>query len=60
MDVVQRLCDRLVVIGGGRVLAEGTVAEVSGGRTLQDAFVELVGGRDLEEGELAWLSSSSD
>ena len=59
MDVVQRLCDRLVVIGAGRVLAEGTVAEVSGGRTLQDAFVELVGGRDLEEGELAWLSSSS-
>ena len=48
MDVVQRLCDRLVVIGAGRVLAEGTVAEVSGGRTLQDAFVELVGGRDLE------------
>ena len=59
MDVVQRLCDRLVVIGAGRVLAEGTVAEISGGRNLQDAFVELVGGRDLEEGELAWLSSSS-
>ena len=60
MDVVQRLCDRLVVIGSGRVLAEGTVAEVAGGRNLQDAFVELVGGRDLEEGELSWLSSSSD
>lgn len=59
MDVVQRLCDRLVVIGSGRVLAEGTVAEVSGGRNLQDAFVELVGGRDLAEGELSWLSSSS-
>ena len=59
MDVVQRLCDRLVVIGAGRVLAEGTVAEVAGGRNLQDAFVELVGGRDLEEGELSWLSSSS-
>jgi len=60
MDVVQRLCDRLVVIGSGRVLAEGTVADVAGGRNLQDAFVELVGGRDLEEGELSWLSSSSD
>lgn len=59
MDVVQRLCDRLVVIGSGRVLAEGTVAEVAGGRSLQDAFVELVGGRDLAEGELSWLSSSS-
>lgn len=60
MDVVQRLCDRVVVIGNGKVLAEGTVAEVSGGRPLQDAFVELVGGRDLQEGGLKWLSSSPD
>lgn len=59
MDVVQRLCDRMVVIGSGRVLAEGTVAEVSGGRNLQDAFVDLVGGRDLAEDELTWLSSFS-
>lgn len=57
MDVVQRLCDRVVVIGRGKVLAEGTVAEISKGRNLQDAFVELVGGRDLEEGELTWLQS---
>lgn len=60
MDVVQRLCDRVVVIDQGRVMAEGTVAEVSGDRSLQDAFVDLVGGRDLEEGELTWLSSWSD
>lgn len=60
MDVVQRLCDRVVVIDQGKVVAEGTVAEVSNGRNLQDAFVELVGGRDLEEGELSWLSSWSD
>jgi ABC-2 type transport system ATP-binding protein len=60
MDVVQRLCDRVVVIASGRVLAEGPVSEVSGGGNLQDAFVQLVGGRDLEEGELAWLSSWSD
>jgi ABC-2 type transport system ATP-binding protein len=60
MDVVQRLCDRVVVIDQGRVVAEGTVQEVSGGRNLQDAFIELVGGRDLAEGELSWLSSWSD
>ncbi len=59
MDVVQRLCDRVVVIADGRVVTEGTVAEVAHGGSLQDAFVELVGGRDLEEGELSWLSSSS-
>ncbi|MGR2751951.1 ABC transporter ATP-binding protein [Agromyces arachidis] len=60
MDVVQRLCDRVAVIASGRRIAEGTVAELARGGTLQEAFVDLVGGRDLGEDELAWLSSSSD
>lgn len=60
MDVVERLCDRLVIIEDGKVRAEGTVKDLAGDRSLQDAFVDLVGGRDLEEGELSWLSSSSD
>jgi ABC-2 type transport system ATP-binding protein len=59
MDVVERLCDRVAVIEKGRVRAEGTVGELAGGRSLQEAFVDLVGGRDLEAGELSWLSSSS-
>jgi ABC-2 type transport system ATP-binding protein len=59
MDVVERLCDRVVVIERGRVRAEGTVADLAHGRSLQQAFVDLVGGRDLQEGELGWLSSSS-
>lgn len=60
MDVVERLCDRVVIIEDGKVRAEGTVEELSHGESLQDAFVHLVGGRDLEEEELAWLSSSSN
>lgn len=59
MDVVERLCDRIVIIDQGKVRAEGTVAEVAGGKRLQDAFVDLVGGRDLEDGSLGWLGSSS-
>jgi ABC-2 type transport system ATP-binding protein len=58
MDVVERLCDRVVIIEKGKVRAEGTVADLAGGRTLRDAFVDLVGGRDLAEGDLGWLSSS--
>ncbi len=59
MDLVQRMCDHVAVIAAGRVLAEGTVDDVRGGRTLEEVFVELVGGRSTGEG-LAWLRTSSD
>ncbi|MFF0904213.1 UNVERIFIED_CONTAM: ABC transporter ATP-binding protein [Kocuria sp. CPCC 205316] len=55
MDLVQRMCDHVAVMDRGRVLAAGTVDEVRAGATLEDRFVELVGGR-RETGEgLAWL-----
>lgn len=54
MDLVQRMCDHVAVIAGGNVLAAGTVNEVRGGSSLEDRFVELVGGRTQTEG-LEWL-----
>ncbi len=44
MDLVERVCDRVAVVAGGRVLAAGTVEEVRGGGTLEQAFVHLVRG----------------
>ncbi|WP_412175739.1 ABC transporter ATP-binding protein [Cellulomonas sp. SG140] len=58
MDLVQRMCDHVAVIAGGHVLAAGTVDEVRGGGTLEDRFVQLVGGR-ITGGGLAWLGTSS-
>ncbi len=58
LDVVQKLCDRVAIIAHGALVAEGTVAELSHGGSLQDAFVDIVGGRELAEGDLSWLSSS--
>jgi ABC-2 type transport system ATP-binding protein len=55
LDVVQRLCDRVAIITQGRLRVEGTPAELAPGSTLQEAFVDLVGRRDIEEGELGWL-----
>lgn len=55
MDLVQRLCDHVAVIAAGRVLAAGTVDEVRGASTLEERFVELVGGRQHLEGP-SWLS----
>jgi sodium transport system ATP-binding protein len=46
MAEVEALCDRLVLIARGRVVAEGSIAEVcaqAGAQRLEDAFVTLVG-----------------
>ncbi|WP_396022565.1 ABC transporter ATP-binding protein [Cellulomonas palmilytica] len=59
MDLVQRMCDHVAVVAGGHVLAAGTVDDVRAGASLEDRFVELVGGRVAGEG-LAWLRTSSD
>jgi ABC-type multidrug transport system ATPase subunit len=59
MDLIERVCDSAAIIVGGRVLAAGTLDEVRGGRTLEDRFVELAGGRKAAEG-MEWLHSFSD
>jgi sodium transport system ATP-binding protein len=46
MQEVAALCDRIVILGRGRVVAHGTAAELvaqSGATTLEDAFVALLG-----------------
>ena len=54
MDLVQRMCDHIAVVAGGRVLAAGTVDDVRAGASLEERFVQLVGGRNHPEG-LEWL-----
>jgi len=46
MQEVAALCDRIVILGAGRVVAAGTASELitwSGAATLEDAFVVLLG-----------------
>jgi ABC-2 type transport system ATP-binding protein len=59
MELVETLCDRVAVVAGGQVVATGTLDEVRRGRTLEDAFVHLVGAEDVDAGGLGWLGSSS-
>lgn len=59
MEVVERLCTRVGIIDGGRLLAEGTLAELrqragSENQTLEDIFLKLVGA-NTREGGLSWL-----
>jgi ABC-2 type transport system ATP-binding protein len=55
MAVVERLCTHVAVLAQGELKAVGTLADVRGGRDLEDVFVELVGGRTATGSELAWL-----
>ncbi len=57
MALVERLCDHLAVIAKGQVVADGSLDEVRGGQSLEDAFVHLVGARTSGAEGLSWLAS---
>jgi len=59
MELVETLCGRVAVVAGGAVVAEGTIDEVRGAGSLEDAFVHLVGATPPAAGGLGWLGSSS-
>jgi ABC-2 type transport system ATP-binding protein len=59
MELVEQVCDHVSIINAGRIVATGTTAEVRGGKTLQQAFIDLVGAREPEEDGLSWLGTSS-
>jgi ABC-2 type transport system ATP-binding protein len=58
MELVERLCDRVGIMHQGRLIAEGPIDQVRGGRSLEDAFVDLVGAGAAGAQELGWLGTS--
>jgi ABC-2 type transport system ATP-binding protein len=59
MELVEQVCDHVSIIDQGRIVATGTTDQVRGGKTLQQAFIDLVGARATDEEVLSWLGSSS-
>ena len=60
LDVVERLCDRLAIIHHGKILVEGTLADLraqaeAGSSTLEDIFVRLVGADRAKAEAPEWL-----
>lgn len=52
LEIAERLCDRVAIISGGRVIAAGTLNELrqgTTGRSLEDIFLALTGGADYAE-----------
>jgi ABC-2 type transport system ATP-binding protein len=59
MELVEQVCDHVSIIAAGRIVATGTMDEVRAGKTLQQAFIDLVGARGTGGEGLSWLGSSS-
>ncbi|MEV5692016.1 ABC transporter ATP-binding protein [Micromonospora globbae] len=57
MEVVERLCSHVAILAEGAIKRAGTIEEVRGKRSLEEVFVEVVGGRTATGEELAWLSN---
>ena len=60
MELVEQVCDHVSIIDKGRIVATGTTEQVRNGKTLQQAFIDLVGSRAHDEEVLSWLGSSSN
>lgn len=57
MALVEQLCDHVAVISGGQVAATGPLAQVRDGKSLEEAFMDLVGVQTGGQEDLAWLAS---
>lgn len=56
MALVEQLSDHVGIMVDGRVVAAGPVADVRGDATLEERFIDLVGGRVGTVDGLAWLT----
>jgi ABC-2 type transport system ATP-binding protein len=55
MEVVERLCSHVAIMAQGAIRVYGELGAVRGERSLEDVFVQVVGGRIATGSELAWL-----
>jgi ABC-2 type transport system ATP-binding protein len=58
MELVEQVCDHVSIIDKGRIVASGPIRQVQHGKTLQQAFMDLVGAPAGAEDGLSWLGSS--
>ncbi len=52
LEIVQNMCDRVIIIDKGKILADSPVSELrqmEGDQSLEDIFLELTGGKDVDD-----------
>jgi ABC-2 type transport system ATP-binding protein len=60
LEEAEQLCDRIAFINDGQIVAEGTSGELAGQYgvdSLEDAYLELVGRKELSRGMVSEVSS---
>lgn len=55
MEVVERLCDHVAIVHGGRIVATGPTEVLCAGRRLEDVFADAVGSA-LPDTALEWIT----
>ena len=51
LEVAEKLCDKIAIIRGGKLLASGDIETVKGNESLEEVFLELVDDIKAEDGE---------
>lgn len=46
LEVAEKLCDKVAIIKGGKLIKSGTMEEVKGDDSLESVFLELEGDND--------------
>ncbi len=61
LELVDSLCDHIAVLSAGQILACGPIGVIRAGRSLPDAFLQIIGAHpdDGDSQRLSWLGSLS-
>ena len=43
LEVAEKLCSRIAVISGGKLVTEGSTEELTRDKSLEDVFMEVIG-----------------
>ncbi len=57
LEIVERLCTDVGIIAQGKLVHQGTMAEIQQAGSLEERFLEAVGGDQVERQQLSWLES---
>jgi ABC-2 type transport system ATP-binding protein len=58
LEIVEKLCTDVGIIAKGKLVHQSTMEQIrQGGSSLEDRFIEAVGGDSVERQKLSWLES---